>query len=151
VSSGTLSYKWYFGDGDSSNQENPYHIYAQSGTYQVQLFAFSNYGISGMTQATITVYGKPTAQFSFANVCEGSPHAFQDVSVLPTGTAAYEWNFGDGSAIQTGNSPSHQYTTTGVYHVNMKVTVNGCWNEVAHFVTYAPRAVPDFSTVAASC
>lgn len=33
------SYYWYFGDGSVSNQANPTHIYAQTGTYTVKLIA----------------------------------------------------------------------------------------------------------------
>ncbi len=33
------SWKWYFGDGDSSNLRNPVHIYNQTGTYDVTLIA----------------------------------------------------------------------------------------------------------------
>lgn len=32
-----VSYKWYFGDGQISTQENPLHFYNQSGSYSVKL------------------------------------------------------------------------------------------------------------------
>ncbi|HAD12041.1 MAG TPA: hypothetical protein DCF33_06335 [Saprospirales bacterium] len=32
-----LQWSWNFGDGTSSNEQNPYHIYAQPGTYTVTL------------------------------------------------------------------------------------------------------------------
>lgn len=33
------TYHWDFGDGDTSNLEEPYHIYAQNGIYQLKLIA----------------------------------------------------------------------------------------------------------------
>lgn len=38
-SSVATSYEWDFGDGSKSNEKNPLHIYATSGTYIVKLFA----------------------------------------------------------------------------------------------------------------
>jgi hypothetical protein len=34
-----------------------------------------------------------------------------------TGANSYSWNFGDGSPLETGASPSHTYTTPGIYTV----------------------------------
>ncbi len=38
------SYVWDFGDGHSSNLENPFHKYTQIGDYKVQLFVYSDHG-----------------------------------------------------------------------------------------------------------
>ena len=34
-SSGASSYKWYFGDGNSSTSENPIHTYTNEGNYAI--------------------------------------------------------------------------------------------------------------------
>jgi len=36
-----LTYKWYFGDGDSSNVQNPVHVYKTNGNYLVKLKVLS--------------------------------------------------------------------------------------------------------------
>lgn len=41
TSTGANSYKWYFGDGDSSTASAPSHTYSSSGTYTVMLNAYS--------------------------------------------------------------------------------------------------------------
>jgi PKD repeat protein len=41
-SSGAVSYEWDFGDGNTSLAANPQHTYSVSGSYDVQLKAFSN-------------------------------------------------------------------------------------------------------------
>jgi len=38
------SWTWYFGDGDSSNLQNPLHTYADTGLYYPHLAVVSNYG-----------------------------------------------------------------------------------------------------------
>jgi len=42
ISSGSLAYLWYFGDGDSSFLENPAHTYQTHGKYDVRLIAISD-------------------------------------------------------------------------------------------------------------
>ena len=47
---------WVFGDGTTSNLQNPQHIYTQAGTYIPILAANSNYGTSTKTSTVpITV------------------------------------------------------------------------------------------------
>ncbi len=40
----TSSWKWYFGDGNSSNSQNPVHTYSNPGIYPVQLIAYNETG-----------------------------------------------------------------------------------------------------------
>ena len=71
----TTSYAWDFGDGNTSNQPNPVHTYAQPGVYQVTLtvsnicgphtatksFPVGNLGIDPQDfPATFSVYPNPT-------------------------------------------------------------------------------------------
>lgn len=48
------TYSWQFGDGGTSNQENPAHTYAQAGTYNVTLTVTNNCG-SNTYQETVTI------------------------------------------------------------------------------------------------
>lgn len=50
------SWYWVFGDGTTSNLQNPKHIYTQDGTYTPILAANNNYGTSTKTSTVpITV------------------------------------------------------------------------------------------------
>ncbi|MEP7169387.1 MAG: PKD domain-containing protein [Bacteroidota bacterium] len=53
------SYKWYFGDGYSSGEGNPVHIYAVGGAYTVKLVATGQAGTDSSTQ-TVSVLNAPT-------------------------------------------------------------------------------------------
>lgn len=151
ISSGTSTYMWYFGDGDSSSLINPAHSYANPGTYNVQLKAVSNYGYASVFNSTAQVIENPVAEFGFTNACEGTAIQFADGSIIPTGTPTYTWNFGDGSAVSNANSPNHLYAQPGSYEVVMVVEVNGCKDEKKAFVTQAPRANVSFTPSAATC
>ncbi len=150
ISSGFINHKWYFGDGDSSVLINPGHIYTAAGSYNAQLVVTSNYGYSNSYNLSVTVFENPDAAFDALNVCEGNANTFTDASFIPGGTPVYEWNFGDGS---TGNAvnPSHQYATPGNYTVTLKVTTNGCVDQMTKEVTYAPRPVANFSFNQVDC
>ncbi|MBN1381570.1 MAG: PKD domain-containing protein [Deltaproteobacteria bacterium] len=47
-------YKWYFGDGKSSSEESPVHVYDEEGAYTVSLTAYGLYGNDTKIQ-TITI------------------------------------------------------------------------------------------------
>ncbi|GAA2152579.1 collagenase [Kitasatospora kazusensis] len=56
ASSAKLSaWHWTFGDGTSSDQQNPTHTYAAAGTYTVALTATDSAGKSASTPASVTV------------------------------------------------------------------------------------------------
>jgi len=44
TSSGATNYKWQFGDGDSSTQVNPQHLFRQSGVFNTCLIALNEFG-----------------------------------------------------------------------------------------------------------
>jgi PKD repeat protein len=48
------SFKWKFGDGSESTQQNPTHVYAGDGTYQVTQIVYNGCGVDSTTQ-TVTV------------------------------------------------------------------------------------------------
>ncbi len=150
IQSGSLSYEWTFGDGDYTNLQNPAHTYSASGTYDVTLKVTSDYGYVDSITHTVAVFELPVAEYSVQNACEGTALRFTDQSLVPSGTPTYTWDFGDGSIQGTGNAPTHLYAFPGSYTVTMTVTINGCSDSRAHFVTQAPRAVPSF-TAQTSC
>ncbi|MDX5321536.1 MAG: PKD domain-containing protein, partial [Bacteroidota bacterium] len=151
IASGFMTFKWYFGDGDSSDVANPKHTYAAPGAYDVRLIATSNYGFTSTFDSTVNVFEIPDADFIATNVCEGSPNSFVDASLLPSvGSPVYSWDFGDGNLGGNVSNLNHQYATPGTYVVNLTVDVNGCSDSKSRYVTLAPRAVPSF-TAATSC
>jgi PKD repeat protein len=63
-------------------------------------------------------------------------------SVDPDGTIVdYQWDFGDGAAIVSGQTADHAYASVGVYHVKLTVKDNdGATNTVQKDVTVAAGA-----------
>jgi PKD repeat protein len=55
TTSGAQAYTWYFGDGATSTQTNPTHLYATSGQYTVKLVAENTCGFDSITKNISTV------------------------------------------------------------------------------------------------
>lgn len=121
-----VSWLWDFGDGSSSVNQNPGHIYNISGLYTVKLIVVNAFGCSDtlIRFNYIDVPG-PIANFTVsANLfCLNSATQFSDFS---TNAMSWNWNFGDGntSILQT---PSNTYQNSGEYTVSLIVNdSNGC-------------------------
>lgn len=140
------AWNWDFGDGNTSTQQNPTHLFAASGTYTVTLDITASDGCSVTSSQDVDVYENPTVDFDFTEACEGDLTDFADASVLGVGTiTGYSWDFGDGntSAVQ---NPSHGYLTLGTYDVSLTVsTADGCSTTFTQEVGMYPLPVADFS------
>ena len=52
---GAVSWQWNFGDGNTSTQTNPFHVYQDTGTYTVQLVTSNQYGCFDTTYGEVKV------------------------------------------------------------------------------------------------
>lgn len=111
IASGVVSYEWDFGDGSTSTEKNPKHIYASPGRFQVKLNRISDQGCeSPILPFDINIRDFPAPSFEFANQCDGTDFTFYNTSFLPNNSTdvTYLWEFGDGD-ISTEVSPVHTY------------------------------------------
>lgn len=123
------SFIWEFGDGGSSTDVHPTHLYSLPGVYNVRLIAIdpSTCNLRDTSAYfTIRVEAKPNASFTWA---PNPPIANTPVQFTNTSTGAitsYLWNFGDGES-STVTHPSHQYNATGTYNAELIAFTNaGC-------------------------
>ena len=114
---GGLSFFWDFGDGTTSAQDNPSHLYPNPGTYRVRLLAFDSSSCNKIdsTSFSITVSSIPFASFSF-NPNPPEENKFTNFVNQSTGAIKYLWNFGDGDT-STDVNPSHIFPATATYKV----------------------------------
>jgi hypothetical protein len=97
-----------------------------SDEYNVALTVFAANGTSIGTARVLQIGGPgPSASIGVSGaLTTGQPVAFDGSgSKDPGGSiASYAWDFGDGSAVAGGASPSHAYAAAGVYTVKLTVT-----------------------------
>jgi len=148
ISSGTISYLWSFGDGNTATTSNATYSYTTAGTYTVKLVVTSSLGCKDSTTRSVTVFPKPAVDFtvnSLSQCVNGNSFVFTNNSTISTGTITYIWRFGDGNLATTTNA-SYTYTLPGTYVVKLIATSNnGCSDSTTQTVTVNPNPTVDFS------
>jgi len=138
---------WTFGDTAVSNSKSPSHTYTAAGQYPVQVTITNSFGSS---PANVTINVVPdtttggcthavsesdfivdyTGQTSGCTLLNGSTcRRSESMKFIPRGVFytfqscdKFEWNFGDGSALSTEQSPAHTFAgTASTYHVTLRV------------------------------
>ena len=111
---------WEFGDGTSSGDVNPAHVYTVQNYDTVVLSSSAGVCVATQRQIINDVHPLNAAFTSDSTIiCQGRTINFTDGSVSTGGS--YLWNFGDGATSLTA-SPSHTFTKAGVYNVFEVVT-----------------------------
>jgi gliding motility-associated-like protein len=152
IASGSLaSFFWDFGDGNTSTQASPVHVYAAPGLYTVNFSAFSNHNCPASTSNTFIISPSPTMGISTTSVNACSPNfTFTSNSSISAGSISHIWNLG-GGVTSTLNSLTHVFPGIGNYTVSLIGTSNlGCGDTVLQYITIYPYPIVNFS-VPASC
>ncbi len=106
------SYLWDFGDGQTSTDVNPTHIYPFAGIYTVRLIAFMPGGCkdSDTSYRSITILaGTNVPQLDTLSTCPGSPI---QIGIQPEVGLTYHWTSGSVSDSNIANPTTDQ---PGVY------------------------------------
>jgi len=121
---------WSFGDGTSSGDEGPAHVYASAGTYTVRLAVVDDDGATSSAEILQIVVEDAPPSASFY-VSESGTSSLGVVFVDTTTGAQREsiasvgWDFGDGTYTSGAPSSSdayvHAYREPGLYSVTFYV------------------------------
>ncbi|MEZ4805456.1 MAG: PKD domain-containing protein [Bacteroidia bacterium] len=157
VSSGSIDYEWDFGDGTPTTEAaSPSHEYANFGQYTLTLKTTTNpHGFTTTKTFVIDVTEVPVATIINTNACEGIAVNLKNGTVYGgSGTISYDWDYGDGSPINTTTSSADiqkMYATPGGYKVTLTASADGCSNEVSKVVYQFAKPVADFTRVSGVC
>ncbi|HXC03410.1 MAG TPA: PKD domain-containing protein, partial [Bacteroidia bacterium] len=139
------SYSWTFGDGGTSNQQQPSHGYASTGKYAVKLTVTSSCGTSSTFIDTVHVNSNIYFQnwtninSNQSNVCPSDQISFNANVGSNTGL---EWHFGYNTDSLSGTNPNYSYPVAGTYTVTCHM-MNGCHHDttestVIHVISNMP-------------
>ncbi|MBC7745395.1 MAG: PKD domain-containing protein [Flavobacterium sp.] len=138
---------WDFGDGQTSTDKNPIHIYSKPGVYEVILTTEGEKScVSDPAKKTITVNSLPVANFKIPQICLTDAVAiFTDQSVVADGVLdefTYSWDFGDQNATSQNpntsalENPEHVFTAVGTYNIRLTLkTAGGCETSILKLFT----------------
>jgi gliding motility-associated-like protein len=144
------SIHWDFGDGSTATVQEPFHIYADSGTYNVTVGIFNtSLGCSETNTIPLKIYRLPEPNFTGDTVCLGEPAIFTDQSTASAGESiiAWNWDFGDGTTSNVQNPPPHFYSAPGNYNVSLSVTnsTSGCTDTITKTAVVRPLPTAGFT------
>jgi PKD repeat protein len=141
-SSDASTYLWNFGDGSTSTNVNPDHIYNIPGVYTVTLTATNATGCvdSLVRPQYITIPGTYTRfNLSSISTCQNSQIVFTDSSI---NASTWAWDFGDGS-LGNQQNPVHTYQDTGTYIITLITSDSlGCTSSYSYPVPLTVHPVP---------
>lgn len=147
------SWNWQFGNGATTNQQNPSITYDQDSTYTVTLTITATGGCTDTVSQTVDVYPLPNASVTAANVCLGEAVEFGDSSNVSSGSiVGWDWTFGDGDT-SSDQHPAHTYPNSQTYVYSVTVTTDhGCTDGTSGAVTVRPLPTSAFQmTSTSSC
>jgi PKD repeat protein len=123
TSKNATSYLWDFGDGNTSTDKNPTHVYSTVGNFSITLTA-SVEGSENSSSKSITIsYPAPVASFTVdkSKALTGETITFTSTS---QNAISYSWDFGDGNS-STDENPTHSYSVAGTFIVELTATGEG--------------------------
>lgn len=152
IASGSLSaFLWDFGDGGTSNQAMPVHVYNSPGIYTVNFTAWSNHNCPATVSNSFQISPSPTVAFSTTSVNACSLNfTFTNNSAISSGPISYTWSMGTGFTT-TNTSLSYTFPSIGSYTVKLVGISNmGCTDTAYNYISVYPYPIINFS-VPASC
>ena len=128
---------WDFGDGATSTEINPSHLYLSSGNFEVSLSVVNSNGCSASLVSTVIVNSDLIAEFISDSVCNQDAVFFEDISSSLGGGAVIsrKWLFGDGTQTDNLQTVSHVYPTYGFYEASLIIENSfGCIDTTSNVV-----------------
>lgn len=125
---------WNFGDGGTSNQQNPSHIYTTTGSFNVSLTITLPGGCTNtLTKSQLIKISGTTV--AIANAPSGGciPYSYSPVPQIQSvdSIVSYSWDLGEPGAVYTSQFPTHTYNTAGNFTIRLTViTQTGCTETV---------------------
>jgi len=144
---GQLSYKWDFGDSNTSKDINPVNNYQNGGVYSVKLIVNNNYGCTDtLIKPNAINIGFVKADYTKPDVvCAGTAFQLTNTS-NPSSFTAVTWNFGDSTASAAAN-PLKLFALPGTYPVKMLTDFGTCKDSITKEVTVLSKPVSDFAAI----
>jgi len=148
---GTLSYQWLFGDGNTSVLQNPANTYTTAGLYTIQLIVKNNAGcIDTLTKKDSIAVGIAHANFTSPDsICQNT--ALQLFNTSQPATGKLLWNFGNGNLSAAAN-PLTIYNNAGMYTISLVADFGSCKDSISKPIKILAKEVSAFSAdKTASC
>ena len=117
---------WDFGDGSTSSEQNPTHMYSWAGIFTIKLTTYNIVGSTSTIQRKVITVTTDQAMRPVANFIASPTDGTAPMGVRFTDTSVghpdhWLWTFNDGST-ETVQNPSHTFKKEGTYAVTLQVS-----------------------------
>ena len=121
-----VSWQWDFGDGGSSNIQNPDYVYLNQGLYSVSLFVVDTNGCENLVSEfdLIRVEDAPLADFSADILFSCDSNELVSFTNNSLFSSEFIWDFGDGSTSSI-MQPTHTFNS-GLYTITLLAKEGNC-------------------------
>lgn len=125
LSASATRWLWKFGDGNSSEEQNPSYQYLDTGVYSIQLIAWNKGCADSITKNNIISVLPGLARFRPVVNCSNKREVyFKDSSISAQN---WRWDFGDGTTSSVQN-PTHIFSNYQNYTVLLTTGSGQCTN-----------------------
>ncbi len=114
------NWHWNFGDGDTSNIQNPWHLYENPGTYTVVLEAWNDTEYDSLLISNYIIVDSISADFLTSEISIALGDTIWFYNQSHGSQLIMLWDFGDGSFSSVQN-PIHIYQNPGIYTVSLTI------------------------------
>jgi gliding motility-associated-like protein len=143
-------WEWDFGDGTTSNDTNPSHIYDSAGLYSVRLKIRNNaVAFEKIKKDYIKVRETPVAGFIYVDSLFSASYSIYFAGDMHDDSleSTYLWDFGDNGSGE-GQEYVHTFSSEGTYNVTMIMNSGkSCMDTISKNVTVSDQfEVPNVFT-----
>lgn len=134
------SWHWDFGNGNTSTQQYPQHVFPMAGKHPVTLTITTDSGCTASITKEVTFKPSPIANMVANDGCEGESIRFEDSSSSPIAPIFYrKWEINGKTSVNT-TSLSRQFSQPGTYPAKLLVINDaGCQDSTTTWVTIHPN------------
>jgi PKD repeat protein len=120
-------YTWRFGDGGSSSQQDPTHVFVEIGIYTVRLWVTdpAEVNASASVGVVVSIAPVPPLELSISgprSAATGASNEFEALAMGGSGGDRFSWNFEDGSGWSAPSSSSdvnYTFSSPGAFDVQV--------------------------------
>ncbi|MCQ2374856.1 MAG: PKD domain-containing protein [Salinivirgaceae bacterium] len=139
------TFNWWFGNGDSSVQQNPEYTFQSSGNFEIKLMVECQNGCANEVRKSLTVWQLPTADFVPDAVCSDTETQLFSRSKSPDDTISlWQWTIGGIGYSEV--NPKLQFADAGKVGVTLAVaTAHGCTDTISKTIVVRKGPQADFN------
>jgi PKD repeat protein len=139
------SYFWDFGDGNTSEDANPYHVYDYDTTYTVTMRVVNDCG-THVVKKQISIVSIPIADFEADTTGGCAPRFIKFFDRSTNNVRRWEWSFPGGTpSVSLSANPVVRYDLPGVYDVRLTVYASRYHHGLTKTMYITIDSLPDAS------